>query len=107
VLVRVRAASDNPVDLASVAGYLPSMQQLPLTFGTDFTGEVVVVATDVTHVKTVDAVYGMISIHGGEFAEYAASKDHEVIRKPQSLSYEQTAAVPLRRRESGAVAFGG
>jgi NADPH:quinone reductase-like Zn-dependent oxidoreductase len=49
----------------------------------------------VTHVKAGDAVYGMIPIRGGAFAEYATPKGHELALKPQSLDYEQAAAVPL------------
>ncbi|NPV55809.1 MAG: NADP-dependent oxidoreductase [Anaerolineae bacterium] len=95
VLVRVYASSLNPVDLFSVAGYLQAMQQLPLTPGTDFSGEVVTVGADVTHVKPGDAVFGMIPIRGGAFAEYAIIKGHEVALKPQSLNYVQASAVPL------------
>jgi NADPH:quinone reductase-like Zn-dependent oxidoreductase len=95
VLVRVHAASLNPVDSFSIAGYLQAMQQLPLTPGTDFAGEVVSTGADVTHVKPGDAVYGMIPFRGGTFAEYAAPKGPEVALKPQSLTYEQAAAVPL------------
>jgi NADPH:quinone reductase-like Zn-dependent oxidoreductase len=95
VLVRVHAASLNPVDSFWIAGYLQAMQQLPLTPGTDFAGEVVSAGADVTHVKPGDAVYGMIPVRGGAFAEYAVPKGHEVALKPRSLNYEQAAAVPL------------
>jgi NADPH:quinone reductase-like Zn-dependent oxidoreductase len=95
VLVRVHAASLNPVDSFVVAGFLQSMLSVPLTPGTDFAGEVVSVGADVTHVKPGDAVYGMIPMRGGAFAEYAIPKGHEVAHKPQALDYVQAAAVPL------------
>jgi NADPH:quinone reductase-like Zn-dependent oxidoreductase len=95
VLVRVHAVSLNPVDVSSAAGYLQTMQQLPLTLGTDFAGEVISTGSEVTHVKAGDAVYGMMPIRGGAFAEYAAPKLSEVARKPQSLNYDQASAVPL------------
>ena len=95
VLVRVHAASINPVDSAVAAGYLQAMINVPLTAGTDFAGEVVSVGSDVSHVKPGDAVYGMIPVRGGAFAEYVAPKAHEVAHKPQSLNYVQAAAVPL------------
>lgn len=95
VLVRVHAASLNPVDSFVAAGYLQSMLTTPLTAGTDFAGEVVAVGAEVTHVKPGDAVYGMIPMRGGAFAEYVAPKAHEVAHKPQSLDYVQAAAVPL------------
>jgi NADPH:quinone reductase-like Zn-dependent oxidoreductase len=43
VLVRVRAASINPLDTAVLAGYLSFMAAPPLTLGTDFAGDVVAV----------------------------------------------------------------
>jgi NADPH:quinone reductase-like Zn-dependent oxidoreductase len=95
VLVRVHAASLNPVDSSVVAGYLQSMLSVPMTAGTDFAGEVVSVGADVTHVKPGDAVYGMIPIRGGAFAEYATPKANELAHKPHSLDYIQAAAVPL------------
>ena len=82
VLVRVRAASINPVDGYVAASYLKDMQQLPLTVGTDFAGDVVSLGADVTHVKVGDAVYGMIPMRGGAFAEYAVVKGNEVARTP-------------------------
>jgi NADPH:quinone reductase-like Zn-dependent oxidoreductase len=95
VLVRVQAAGVNPVDVGTAAGYLKDMLTAPHTLGTDFAGEVVEVGTDVTHVKPGDAVYGFIPMRGGTFAELVAVKGSEVARKPQSLAFEQAAAVPL------------
>lgn len=95
VLVRVHAAAVNPVDVGIAAGYLKEMLNAPHTLGTDFAGEVVEVGTDVTHVKPGDAVYGFIPMRGGTFAEFVAVKDSEVAPKPQSLTFEQAAAVPL------------
>ncbi|MBI5959857.1 MAG: NADP-dependent oxidoreductase [Chloroflexi bacterium] len=95
VLVHVHAASLNPVDSFVIAGYLQSMLQVPLTPGTDFAGEVVAVGADVTHVKPGDAVYGMIPLRGGAFAEYAVAKGNEVALKPLTLDYIEAAAVPL------------
>jgi NADPH:quinone reductase-like Zn-dependent oxidoreductase len=95
VLVRVRAASINPVDRSVIAGYLQSMLSVPMTAGTDFAGEVVAAGAQVTHVKPGDAVYGFVPIRGGTFAEYAVVKANEVALKPETLDYVQAAAVPL------------
>jgi NADPH:quinone reductase-like Zn-dependent oxidoreductase len=94
VLVKVHAASINPIDGAIVAGYAKSFTSVPLTLGTDFAGEVVAAGADVTHVKPGDAVYGM-SLARGTFAEYAAVKGNGVARKPQSIDYVSAVAVPL------------
>jgi NADPH:quinone reductase-like Zn-dependent oxidoreductase len=95
VLVRVRAASVNPVDVFVAAGALQSMLSVPMTLGTDFAGEVVSVGADVKHVRQGDAVYGMRAMQGGIYAEYTVAKAHEVAAKPRSLDFAQAAAVPL------------
>lgn len=95
VLVRVHAASLNPLDSVIHAGYLQFMLSVPMTLGTDFAGEVIRVGANVKHVSPGDAVYGMTPLRGGAFAEYALAKSHEVAIMPQTLSYVQSAAVPL------------
>lgn len=95
VLVRVRAASINPFDIAVVAGYLAFMASTPMTVGTDFAGEVLEVGKDVTHVKPGDEVYGACVLHSGTFAEYTTPKASEVSLKPKSLDYIHAASIPL------------
>jgi NADPH:quinone reductase-like Zn-dependent oxidoreductase len=95
VLVRVRAAGVNKVDYFIAAGYLQAMLSVPRTQGTDFAGDVVAVGDGVTHVQPGDAVYGLITMQGGAFAEYVVAQSGQVARKPQSLDYVQAAAVPL------------
>jgi NADPH:quinone reductase-like Zn-dependent oxidoreductase len=95
VLVRVRAAGVNKVDYFIAAGYMQGMLSVPRTQGTDFAGDVVAVGDGVTHVQPGDAVYGLIPMQGGAFAEYLVAQSAQVARKPQSLEYVQAAAVPL------------
>lgn len=94
VLVRIQAASINPVDSAIAAGYLQSVLTVPMTLGTDFAGDVVTIGADVKHVKPGDAVYGML-LGRGAFAEFAIAKANEIAQKPRLLDYVQAAAVPL------------
>ena len=95
VLVRVRAAAVNGIDWRIAAGYLQQMVTTPLTLGTDFSGEVVLVGAGVTHVRVDDAVYGFVPLRGGTFAEYAVVMANEVALKPHSLDFTQATAVPL------------
>lgn len=95
VLVRVKAASINPFDLWIHAGYMQAYLSPPLTLGTDFAGEVVKVGSEIKHVKPGDAVYGLVPMHSGSFAEYVVAKAHEVTNKPRSLSYAEAAGAPL------------
>jgi NADPH:quinone reductase-like Zn-dependent oxidoreductase len=94
VLVRVHAASVNPVDRAIAAGYLNMIYTAPLTLGMDFAGEVAATGAGVKHVKPGDGVYGF-SPSGGAFAEYAVVKASGVAPKPRSLDAVHAAAVPL------------
>jgi NADPH:quinone reductase-like Zn-dependent oxidoreductase len=94
VLVRVQAASINPIDRFIALGYMAAYLTVPLTLGTDFAGNVVAVGDGVTHVKPGDAVYGL-SMSRGTFAEYAVVNAAGVALKPQTLDYAQASAVPL------------
>ncbi len=95
ILVRVHAASLNPVDSTIASGRLQGMLTVPMTLGTDFAGEVVRVGSHVKHVQEASAVYGMIPFRGGTFAEYVLAKASEVAPKPARLDFVQAAAVPL------------
>lgn len=95
VLVRIHAASVNPFDNALHAGYLQYMASVPMTMGTDFAGEVAAVGKNFTHLKPGDEVFGSSPLGRGTFAEYVPVKAHEVVRKPRSVDYVTSAAVPL------------
>jgi NADPH:quinone reductase-like Zn-dependent oxidoreductase len=94
-LVRVHSASINPLDSAIVSGYLSFMVTPPLTLGADYSGEVVEVGKDVTHVKPGDQVFGVIPIRSGTFAEYTTPKANEVALKPKSLDHHHASTIPL------------
>ena len=95
VLVRVRAASINPFDIAVAAGYVSFMASAPLTLGTDVAGEVVEVGKNVTNFKPGDEVFGAVVLHSGTFAEYTTPKASELALKPKSLDFVYTSAIPL------------
>jgi NADPH:quinone reductase-like Zn-dependent oxidoreductase len=82
VLLRVRAASVNPLDWR-LKKHRP---------GVDVAGEVVAVGPAVTQFKVGDAVFGVCR---GAFAEYACASETKVVLKPESVSFEQAAAVPI------------
>ncbi|MCC6804764.1 MAG: NADP-dependent oxidoreductase [Anaerolineae bacterium] len=93
VLIRMRAASVNPIDWKYVVGRLPTYGSLPFTLGWDGAGDVVAVGADVTDLNVGDAVYAVVM--GGSYAQYAAVSGAQTARKPASLDYVQAAAMPV------------
>lgn len=100
VLVRVRAASVNPVDWKVRQGYLdPVMDvQFPVVPGWDVAGVVEKLGLDTPEYQVGDEVFGYVRkdwVHGGTFAEYVSAPVRTLAPKPTSLSFEEAAAVPL------------
>lgn len=98
VLVKVIAASINPIDLKTMAGDMRFLlnYKLPLVIGSDFSGIVEKVGKNVHSYKPGDSVYGRVLKNQiGTFAEYLAVDQTAIALKPESLSFEQAAAVPL------------
>jgi NADPH:quinone reductase-like Zn-dependent oxidoreductase len=96
VLIRVRAASINPVDYKMRSGaYRRAELHPPLTLGRDVAGVVERIGPAVRHVRAGDEVYAMLGAHSGGYAEYAVARAGEVAPKPATLDYPHAAAVPL------------
>ena len=102
VLVRVHASSINAGDWHLLRAD-PWMVRLMFgltkpkinILGADIAGRVEAVGESVTGFKVGDAVYGDISEVGfGAFAEYASVPEGVLAMKPETLSYEEAAAVP-------------
>jgi NADPH:quinone reductase-like Zn-dependent oxidoreductase len=94
ILVRVRAAGVNPVDSGTRDGYFRNVLSLPYTLGWDVAGEVAALGSGVQGFEIGDAVYAMIMMRGGAFAEYAIVRAEEAAPKPASLDFIEAAAVP-------------
>jgi NADPH:quinone reductase-like Zn-dependent oxidoreductase len=100
ILVRVHAASANPLDWHYMRG-LPYLVRVWTgigvpkhgALGVDFAGTVEAVGAGVKRFKPGDEVYGAAS---GAFAEYVSMpEDGAVTPKPANISFEQAAAVPI------------
>jgi NADPH:quinone reductase-like Zn-dependent oxidoreductase len=100
VLIRVKAASVNPVDWKIQHGYLDAALDVvfPVVPGWDVAGVVERTGAGVTEFSVGDEVYGYVrkdSVQGGTFAELVAAPVRTVARKPANLSWAEAAAVPL------------
>ncbi|MDS7944698.1 NADP-dependent oxidoreductase [Acinetobacter sp. V110_1] len=96
VLVKVHAASINPLDLRVLEGEFKAILpvKFPFILGNDFAGTVVEVGSKVTQFKVGDEVYAKTDLNGA-FAEYTVVQQSSLALKPQNISMEQAAALPL------------
>ncbi len=94
VLIRVLAAGVNPADWKMRSGMYKGWMPLsfPWTPGLEGAGVVESVGPDVTHFHPGQAVYGRFT---GAYAEYALAPAADLQLKPDPLSFEQAASVPV------------
>ena len=100
VLVRVLAASANPLDWHRMRGE-PFLVRMGSGFrkpknpklGADLAGRVEAVGKNVTEFKPGDEVFG--SVGSGGFAEYVCAREKYFALKPANLSFEEAAAAPV------------
>jgi NADPH:quinone reductase-like Zn-dependent oxidoreductase len=103
VLVRVRATSVNPYDWHTMRGepyiarLMPGGLRLrgpkPAILGCDMAGQVEEAGKDVTQFRPGDDVFALLE--QGAFAEYVTVPQSLLAPKPNNLSHEQAAAVPM------------
>lgn len=109
VMVRVYAASLNPLDISMRGGYGAKMLKLrrdplsmndsnsefPLILGRDVSGVVVDCGSEVTNVAPGDEVWAAVPPwKQGSLAEFVTLSEYEVSHKPQSLSHTEAASIP-------------
>ncbi len=101
VLIKVRAASVNPLDWHYMRGtpYIFRIGEIGLRrpkvprLGVDLAGQVEAVGKNVTQFKPGDEVFGGKT---GAFAEYVCARaDRAVVLKPVNMTFEQAASVPI------------
>ena len=101
ILVKVHAASVNPLDWHFIEGTPMIMRALGVglrkpkdtRLGVDFAGTVETVGRNVTQFKAGDEVFGG---RDGAFAEYVCPRaDRAVTLKPANISFEQAASINI------------
>jgi NADPH:quinone reductase-like Zn-dependent oxidoreductase len=101
VLIKVRAASINPLDWHFMEGTPKIMRVIGVglrkpkdpRLGVDMAGQVEAVGKNVTQFKPGDEVFGGRT---GAFAEYVCARaDRAVALKPANITFEQAASVPI------------
>jgi len=97
ILIRVVAASINPVDVAIRKGYLAELigNKFPFILGMDAAGVVEKTGTKINKFKVGDSVYAFFTLTDeGGYAQYVVAKESEAATKPKEVTYAQAAAVP-------------
>jgi NADPH:quinone reductase-like Zn-dependent oxidoreductase len=100
VLIKVRAASVNPLDWHYMRGKPYLMRGMSglgapedIRLGVDFAGTIEAVGKHVTRFKPGDEVFGGAD---GAFAQYVTAREQgSIALKPANVSFEQAAAVPI------------
>jgi NADPH:quinone reductase-like Zn-dependent oxidoreductase len=97
ILVRIEAASVNPVDYKTREGKFPKAldDALPIILGRDLSGIVEKTGTDTAPVEKGQAVIALLDYDRGAYAQHVVLKRGEWTAKPTNLSFVQAAAVPL------------
>ena len=97
ILIKVRAASVNPIDWRIMNGEPRALRvmlrllKMPIGRpGVDVAGEVEAVGSNVTQFKPGDEVFGACR---GAFAEYACTAESKLVIKPDHVTFEQAASI--------------
>ncbi len=93
VLVQVAYAGINAADYRTFGlGIMPRTK----IFGSDISGTVVKVGSEVKVFRVGDMVVGDIVVAGfGGMAEFARAPETSLVKKPAALTFEQAAAIPM------------
>ena len=100
VLVKIKAAGVNPVDAVITKGYYKDMMphDFPVISGWDMAGVVELRGHGARKFQEGDEVFAYSRrprIKWGTFAEYIVIPESYLAKKPQSMSWEESAAIPL------------
>ena len=107
VLIKVYAASLNPLDFHHMRGHVRLITGVAgprrNVLGCDIAGQVEAVGSRVTQLRPGDDVFGVKGLSGGGFAEYTCAREKRLALKPANISFEEAAAIPI----AGVTAFQG
>lgn len=98
VLIQVKAAAVNPVELLILTGSVKLIQDypMPLTLGNECSGIVEQVGDKVKGFQKGDRIYTRLPIRKiGAFAEYVAVEQDAIAKMPEGYDFNTAAAIPL------------
>jgi NADPH:quinone reductase-like Zn-dependent oxidoreductase len=97
LLVRIEAASVNPVDYKIREGKFAKASDdvLPITLGRDLSGMVEACGSSADQSIVGQPVYALLGYDRGAYAQHVVLKPGEWAKKPANISHVEAAAVPL------------
>lgn len=114
VLVQVKAASVDPVDIKISSGYARNLRsqlnrynpnvkgELPLVLGRDMAGVVIEIGSGVSRLEVGDEIWCAFPPWSpGTLSELVVTKEYNIGRKPRTLGFEGAASLPY----SGSLAW--
>src|SRR5262245_49524507 len=98
ILLKVKAASVNPVDWKIREGRYPAVKsnKLPYVLGRDVSGVVEACGPETTGHQEGDEIYAMLGIDRGAYAEHVIVKVSEAAPKPTSINHLAAADIDCK-----------
>jgi NADPH:quinone reductase-like Zn-dependent oxidoreductase len=93
IRIKIIAAGVNPIDWKIRRGLVGSLP-LPMIMGLDVAGTVDMVGGGEIPFKPGDEVFAKVSIGKGGYADYTVARSTEMARKPKSIGFVESAAIP-------------
>lgn len=105
VLIQVKAAGVNPIDMKIRMGYMKAIRPVEMPFipGGELAGIVVAVGNSVTKFKTGDEVIAIPMKNA--YAQYVIANESAVLPKPQGLSFEEAASIAVNIGTAQSILF--
>ena len=92
VLIKVSHAGINRADMLQRLGLYPPPEDASPIPGLEVAGEVIAVGAECVHLQKGDRVCALT--HGGGYASVARAREDHCLSLPETLTYEQGAALP-------------
>lgn len=98
VLIKVKAAAVNPLEILIMTGSVKLIQsyKMPLTLGNECSGVIEKVGGSVKRFRAGDRVYTRLPLTKiGAFAEYVAVDENAIAKMPEEYDFDTAATIPL------------
>jgi len=105
VLVQVKAAGVNPIDIKIRMGFMKAVRPVEMPFipGGEAAGIIVAIGDDVSAFKVGDEVIALTQTNA--YAEYVTANESFVVPKPQGLSFAEAASIGVNIGTAQSVLF--